>query len=109
MNGLETEALCNSFRMRTMQRIDEILQMIAKSVYFGLRTAVWNLKGGKLLHEFNRVIRDFTFYDFHQDAWSTANYDKTMFPHLFVILYIRGRYVLRERAKKCSGDKSQIL
>jgi hypothetical protein len=91
-NDLETEALCNTFRMSTMQRIDEILQMIDKSVDFGLRTAVWNLKGGKLLHEFNRVIRDFTFYDFHPDAWST------------VILYI-----LREREKKCSGDNSQIL
>ena len=48
--------------------------MIDKSVDFGLRTAVWNLKGGKLLHEFNRVIRDFTFYDFHPDAWSTVKF-----------------------------------
>lgn len=39
-NDLETEALCNTFRMSTMQRIDEILQMIDKSVDFGLRTAV---------------------------------------------------------------------
>ena len=85
----EFEALRAIFRRNTNQRIDQILQLNDRSVDIGLRTAVWNQQGGKLLSDFNRITREIaternmTVYDFDVDAWSTVSHNFTKHSFLY--------------------------
>lgn len=87
-NKVNLQLLISKFTNNTNLRLNELLQMVDKSVDVGLRTAVWCRVGGNQLHTVNQIIRDIalernlTLYDFDKDIWSTVNYEKKQQSHL---------------------------
>lgn len=79
------------FEANMHARIDEVqaavelqLRKLGKSVdsvNIGVRTAVWNEAGGRLLHAFNAVTRrlakqrNITLFDIDNDVWGTVDWD----------------------------------
>ena len=87
---IDLKVIISKFTNNTNLRLDELLQMVDKSVDVGLRTAVWCRVGGNQLHNVNQIIRDIakernlTLYDFDYDIWSTINYDKKQQSHILL-------------------------
>ena len=77
------------FRIDTLKRIEQIQEILDNKIDVGLRTAAWSVRGGDIIHSYNKIIRDIsheknlTLYDLSDDIWSTVNYDKTMEWRLF--------------------------
>jgi hypothetical protein len=78
------------FRIDTLKRIGQIQRIFEnKKVDIGLRTAAWSVRGGNVIHMYNKIIRNIsceknlTFYDLSDDLWSSMDYDKTKEWRLF--------------------------
>ena len=82
---VENETMWNTavaqFTINLRDRVDEIIKAVGKDVDVGLRTAVWEAKGGALLKTFNNIQRKFaeerglTLMDMDEDVWSSVGHD----------------------------------
>ena len=77
------------FRLNTIARIGEIMDLVDKSVDVGIRTAPKSSNYPALVQSYNNVIRELaitmnlTLYDYDHDVWSSVNFDRKMEPRLF--------------------------
>lgn len=77
------------FARNTNLRIEEIRQMVGKTVDVGLRTAAYSVASGKLTTLFNKIIREIaeaknlTLYDLDHDVWSTVDFDYSLESTIF--------------------------
>lgn len=105
-----------TFNSNVNDRIDQILNLINVSINgsthtinFGLRTAVWNMKGGLLLDAFNDIIRkiannrNITLYDYDNDVHSTTKWQRNEEVETKILLrdWLHPKEVFASRA----GDK----
>lgn len=82
------------FETNLNHRLDEVIQTSRticaqynrseETTAIGLRTAVWNVVGGPLLHAMNAIIRKtarqrgLTLYDLDSDVWGSVNWDYSL-------------------------------
>lgn len=73
-----------SFTRNLKARVGEILAWVGnQDVAVGLRTSVWEAKGGMLLTAFNEIQRklasemNLVLFDFDRDVWSTVSFNYT--------------------------------
>lgn len=87
-NFIFVEAV-EKFRLNTIARIGEIMDLVDKSVDVGIRTAPKSSNHPALVQSYNDVIRELaitlnlTLYDYDHDVWSSVNFDRKMEPRLF--------------------------
>ena len=115
-NKVDLKVIINTFTNNTNLRLNELLQMVDKSVDVGLRTAVWCRIGGNQLHTVNQIIRDIakernlTLYDFDYDIRSTINYDKKQQSHiLFDQVHPKPTYTARAAEKMLGRQYSNAM
>lgn len=84
LQSLSTRRATELFLLYTKLRIEQIQQMVGKTVDVGLRTAAYSAASNRLTPVFNKVIRDIatskklTLYDLDHDVWSTVDFDYSL-------------------------------
>lgn len=101
------------FTTSLRDRLDEIIRAVGPDVDVGLRTAVWEAKGGALLRRFNDIQRrlaadrGLTLFDLDADVWSSVGHDPSAANEAFLFRdWIHPKpYYLIAAAHKILGEQ----